>query len=829
MAEIKKINGNTLCDDVARDAAGAAKTAADEAMAKAAVQPDWNEGDPTSPAYIKNRIGGYKRSEEERRVVYDETTAEYIDVDVMGVGQAIRYRKASDTLLSPSDWYGAEIVIAAKDADGAEQETVHIQICDSFDESDAIPDGYEAAWIEPDQVGKDTCVYWVCVGEPYDSLTYGIIATEDVVYANSAGDISIPKGVWVLDFPFFMAEMTNGVGAATILANTLDARDDFTPVTMYHKSITLQEIEKIPCEMVENAEVRADWEEINRESPAYVKNKPFGRVLYICPEQKVKGEEYPGYSGRQVKLVQDETSPEKVYADGVQSVYATFDGKTYWLSKRTNADLGIECWGNPTVGHYEGTGIVWDGEEPQFRINSGLGYVYLNDGEEHTISITAVVATRLDKDWINTDEIEKNLAKATEAANTQADWSTESTTDVSYVKNRPFYKTKYIVPQQGFAIEDWEEVGNGHYRAKPKSCVNRIIAGKGYDMSYRGFTTTYISVLNPGIAVVYDTQTEIAPFNDDYKITVRYMIYWATDAGKGDVVYADGYLYVREKSCRLKTVSIQSFGGGTMTVKIDPVYLPYTAGTGIAISDTGVVSADVSEIKTYTDEALSALAGDGSDGRKMLKGVLSNASTRKYGIIYPPLEKGEWGITRIQEPDDESVDGIRFSFGHGTDKPGTDFELLVADGVSTIRFPTEQHFALKGVVEKKGGYSVSDVLRYDFNEDDQTKKMTLLSNMEGATKVEGVVITTKHSIIKGSETTLITTAIKLRSSRISDDDGVVLDAIGGQLLANGRNMDFANPETNATEFYLKSSTADSTKRFKITVTDDGTLAATEVV
>lgn len=642
MAEIKKINGNTLCDDVARDAAGAAKTAADKALAKATVQPDWNESDPTSPAYIKNRIGGYKRSEEERRVVITEDMPEVtIDGSV--------YKRFSDTLVYSACYIGARWTI------GQYGGTLEVMENPLVEGAVRLNGQYlEFSW----------------EGLPELKAKANILLLENEVQTEDG--VTLQSGAYM--------EYTSGK----------------------EHEITLGEVAIIPQAVIDTKttdDIKEDLSSIEGELRSKA-NTPDTSTLVVYWEH----DENDSKDGTVTGPLGSYYLHEIEFPVGEDGTYTQFC--TEYLREFIFLDDAI---GSVNILWFEGTD---DGNCYSATLNNIPSVLFVNEEGSYEIYVNG------------SRYVTSNLTKG------------------CYVRM------------------------NGE---KPGDTPAKFYVGR--------ISETGVSYVNG-----MDSNDRYLPL-----------------------------LYDDQKRLLLDGEVITQM---------------YTAGKGIAISDTGEVSADVSEIKTYTDEALSALVADGSNGRKMLKGVLSNAFTRKYGFIYPPLGKGEWGITRIQEPDDESVDGIRFSFGQGTDELETYFSLLVADNKSTIGFPTSQHFALEGVVQKKSGYSLGDVLEYEFNEDDQTKKMTLLRNDDNA---EGVVITTKHSMNAGSRTTLITTAIKLRSSRKSDDDGVVLDAIGGQLLANGRNMDFANPETNATEFYLKSSTADSTKRFKITVTDDGTLAATEVV
>lgn len=63
---IKSINDKPVCDEEAR--------AKIEDVAAKAVQADWNENDPESPAYVKNRIGGYTTQHTDEVVLEEMTT-----------------------------------------------------------------------------------------------------------------------------------------------------------------------------------------------------------------------------------------------------------------------------------------------------------------------------------------------------------------------------------------------------------------------------------------------------------------------------------------------------------------------------------------------------------------------------------------------------------------------------------------------------------------------------------------------------------------------------------------------------------------------------------
>lgn len=315
-------------------------------------------------------------------------------------------------------------------------------------------------------------------------------------------------------------------------------------------------------------DVQADYNEIDPTSPAYIKNQPVGVATYILPHQTIKGYEPVcwGYDGNKVKLTFDETASDFSDSenDTVFKVTVVYDGVEYDLRKLNPDTDMVDGWGNPTSGIYN---EKWDGEEPPIRLNHSYGdktqwSAYPVDWNEHTISAVISVWRRLDKGLIS-KEIEEQINETYALANTQTDWDAESTMGVDFVKNRPFYKTKFIVPEQQLTMDDWETEDNTHYRAKVSNCTNAMTSGKGYTID---FDTFYYSVgsfaYNPGTAVIYNTPTEVAPFDDDYKITAKFMIFWRmyrSPDSRVSLVYADGYLYVDGDHYRLKKSSYPYF------------------------------------------------------------------------------------------------------------------------------------------------------------------------------------------------------------------------------------------------------------------------------
>lgn len=207
------------------------------------VQADWNESDTESPAYIQNRIGGYKLSDAERLVEYDETTAEYIDVDATGSGTVLRYRKASDTLVRKEDWVGGKTVIVMDTDSGEQEATLNIGTGES-NAIDIIEKEYAAGKIWLTSMGKMCC---------------GIIAPQETDLSASADGVSVvasgggpngvvPKGVWILDMPYAMNLLFGG------------------ETTGYHKAVYCGGVVKIPEEYLDTTtaeEAKATAEEMN--------------------------------------------------------------------------------------------------------------------------------------------------------------------------------------------------------------------------------------------------------------------------------------------------------------------------------------------------------------------------------------------------------------------------------------------------------------------------------------------------------------------------------------------------------------------------------------
>lgn len=306
MAEIKKINGNTLCDDVARATAEEAKAAA--------AQADWGENDPESPAYVKNRIGGYKRNEAERLVEYDETTAEYIDVD-FGNG-TMRYRKASDTLTSVADWLGANIVIGRKTAEG--------ENIDGAEFSISVGDETAYEQLQTYVVKNDDGDIYILYSN-MENVVFGALAPRDTTIGSEVSDMSadasqdyvVPKGAWILDLPWYSEYDSNSGGDDDVSIAFFAAPDSSDVITVYVKSITLGETAYIDGDAVavslyddgytatlpgmfagfdnalNNAQTTANNAQITANNAAfdasadYLGNKVAGESEYIVPPQKI--------------------------------------------------------------------------------------------------------------------------------------------------------------------------------------------------------------------------------------------------------------------------------------------------------------------------------------------------------------------------------------------------------------------------------------------------------------------------------------------------------------------------------------------------------------
>ena len=84
-----------------------------------------------------------------------------------------------------------------------------------------------------------------------------------------------------------------------------------------------------------------------------------------------------------------------------------------------------------------------------------------------------------------------------------------------------------------------------------------------------------------------------------------------------------------------------------------------------------------------------------------------------------------------------------------------------------------------------------------------------------------------NALAKSSDLTSLSGTVTTLSGTVTTLSGTVTTLSGTVTTLNGIAVKYEDAETQKS-FVLKSSTADSTKSFRITVIDDGTIAATEI-
>lgn len=228
-----------------------------------------------------------------------------------------------------------------------------------------------------------------------------------------------------------------------------------------------------------------------------------------------------------------------------------------------------------------------------------------------------------------------------------------------------------------------------------------------------------------------------------------------------------------------------------------PLSTTYTAGDGIAIED-GVISADTDVLATKEsvdgklDSANPVATGSFSLGRK---------SGTAVGI-------GSFAVGS----DVEATGEYSISIGYRTKATGS---KSIAEGYDTIASGQSSHSEGSGTEAKGGEQHVQG--RHNIPD---TTSAHIVGNGNGYGDKAN---SNAHTLDWSGNAWFAGDVYVGSTSGTNKDDGSV------KLAKVTETVSTADTATEATEFYLKSSTVDSTKRFKITVTDDGTLTATEVV
>lgn len=231
-----------------------------------------------------------------------------------------------------------------------------------------------------------------------------------------------------------------------------------------------------------------------------------------------------------------------------------------------------------------------------------------------------------------------------------------------------------------------------------------------------------------------------------------------------------------------------------LTETVVPLGKEYTAGDGIAIED-GVITADVSG---KLDKENPVATGSFSLGRK---------SGTTVGV-------GSFAVGG----DTSATNAYSTAFGSGSLALGL---AATAEGYQTIASGHSSHAEGYGTIANgianhvQGMYNVD---QEDVAESDYPEYLHIVGNGSSDSSRSNA-----HTLDRSGNAWFSGDVYVGSTSGTNKDEGSV------KLAKVTETVSTADTATEATEFYLKSSTADSEKRFKITVDDTGALTATEVV
>ena len=361
----------------------------------------------------------------------------------------------------------------------------------------------------------------------------------------------------------------------------------------------------------------------------------------------------------------------------------------------------------------------------------------------------------------------EEFAKRSEGV--QPDWNQNDSTAADYVKNRPFYTGD---PVETVLVEEstvsFSDTGNGLYMAEFPSTFSATV-GETYKVSWDGTTYECTCVI----------------LNNDLCIGNLSIIGDGSDTGEPFcmiVINGKGIMIATADTSASHTFSISK--SSVEVVKIDEKYLP----------DNLAIKSDV-EVAQTTAETAKATA---DTAKATAETALPLAGGKMTGNI---VTKEGVGIQA------DTVVTHRILLSHDASKPDMAFEKYASN--------QDNEIYLYAGFTNRGAYN--SYVKFLFDKGGNTARLILPSPSSGSTlpsvlALEGA--NNEHtSVVVDNVNTIV-----FRKNSLSNDYYHLKADDNGSLVAE-----------NFKGIILNSSTAGSTKKFKITVDDSGTLTATEVI
>ena len=542
---------------------------------------------------------------------------------------------------------------------------------------------------------------------------------------------------------------------------------------------------------------QSDWNQNDSKAADYVKNRPF---YTADPVETV--------------LVEEATL---TFVDGGDTHMAAFDstvevtaGETYKVSWDGNA---YECTCETVedtyaIGNLSIVGLGSDTGEPFIMaVSNGRGIQILtaDASASHTISLSVPVAqvVKIDKKYLF-----------------QPDWNQNDDTAPDYVKNRPFYigytEEKALVEESAVTFEANRDI----YMGRSQSTFSAII-GETYKISWDG--TVYESAcLN---------------FQETISVGNLSIMGVGSDTGEPFLIVIDDPIEIYTlDTAASHTISIS--GRTTQVVKIDEKYLPDTVATK---SDVEVAQSTANNAQSTANNAQS---------------TANNAQTRVNNAV---------SYAFSQKLTDEQKQLARTNIGAGTSSFSGNYNDL-----------TNKPLSLNGLIQSNTGTTQIDVLDYTTNGDTticQTQYVfdtsssifkRLLSTRIIGYRDNGYTVVYDKNLRPDWKffdnvqiNDVVYYGVGIGENITTLKDKYLFISNGGFIIIKDSAITMENPiryfkieyggaaqsipiaylsetfispaiQRVGDDLILSSSTSGSTKKFKITVDDTGTLTATEV-
>ena len=352
----------------------------------------------------------------------------------------------------------------------------------------------------------------------------------------------------------------------------------------------------------------------------------------------------------------------------------------------------------------------------------------------------------------------------------QSDWNQNDSTAADYVKNRPFYTgdpvETVIIPTTTVAFSDMKGTMAATW---PENFA--LVGGQTYKVSWDGTDYVCTGILSHNIPFLGNLGIAQAGDNTGEPFIFINQGQWLVASTESATEHIIG----------IKTVS-------TPIVQIDTKYLPEATNTSPGITKTQVRNLDTT--KSYSTEELKEIYQDVRDGTAiyLARGeVITYISYNYYDMFTYVLSSGQKETVRL-------VDGVwDFANRETTYRDDiliraqyNEYAYIICN--SSVGGSTGSEYEL--INTNMAGFSGSYIQAESaivLHLKDAAKYLYISANRNG----EIEVVTRNHGSTSGGDTTT--------------------------LFKNGDNS-----------MILKSSTEGSTKKFKITVDDSGTISATDI-